>query len=226
MKNSFSNKRETKKHSGFNKYIEKNNVGKSILVKIIFMFLLSMAFGETTALANSGTKYKRDTVDVSGVSFDVERVVENQKLDLFGKGLFKYLSLIKVVAGGLYVEPGTEKSEVLSDVPKQLELQYFISVKAKDFVKVTRKGIRQNVSPSVYDKIEAQIEQLNRLYKDIKPGDRYTLTYIPGKGTTLAHNGNPLGTIKGADFASALYSIWLGHKKPMDKKFRSALLNG
>ena len=36
-------------------------------------------------------------------------------------------------------------------------------------------------------------------------------------------NGTPKGLIEGADFAAALFSIWLG-PNPIDSKFKQALL--
>ncbi|MDD1633559.1 MAG: chalcone isomerase family protein, partial [Methylococcaceae bacterium] len=62
----------------------------------------------------------------------------------------------------------------------------------------------------------------NRLYRDVKEGDRYALDYAPGKGTTLSLNGSPLGTIEGADFAAAYYAIWLG-AKPISDTMRDEL---
>ena len=58
---------------------------------------------------------------------------------------------------------------------------------------------------------------------DVEPGDRYTLTYIPGEGTELALNGVPRGTIAGADFAAAIFTLWLGDK-PIDERFKQSLL--
>ncbi len=49
------------------------------------------------------------------------------------------------------------------------------------------------------------------------------LTYIPGTGTELALNGRPMGVIEGADFAAAIFSLWLG-ENPYDKRFKNALL--
>lgn len=51
------------------------------------------------------------------------------------------------------------------------------------------------------------------------------MTYVPGKGTELTLNGDPLGTIEGADFAAALYAMWLGDK-PMNQSFKRQLLEG
>ena len=62
------------------------------------------------------------------------------------------------------------------------------------------------------------------MYEDVKPGDRYSLTYIPGKGTELALNGEPKGIVEGSEFAAALFSIWLG-KKPIDESFKKQILD-
>ncbi|MDA8138151.1 MAG: chalcone isomerase family protein [Desulfobacteraceae bacterium] len=67
------------------------------------------------------------------------------------------------------------------------------------------------------------MEYHNSLYRDVKPGDRYALTYILGKGTQLSLNGTPLGLIPGAEFASALFAMWLGHN-PMNEAFKEQLL--
>jgi hypothetical protein len=61
------------------------------------------------------------------------------------------------------------------------------------------------------------------LYVDVQPGDRYSLTYIPGRGTELALNGEPRGVIEGAEFAAALFSIWIG-REPIDKSFKNQIL--
>ena len=50
---------------------------------------------------------------------------------------------------------------------------------------------------------DRRIDRMNRHYRDIKPGDRYALTFIPGRGTELSLNGTALVTIEGDDFAAA-----------------------
>ncbi|MFM8357803.1 MAG: chalcone isomerase family protein, partial [Verrucomicrobiota bacterium] len=66
-------------------------------------------------------------------------------------------------------------------------------------------------------------DRLNRAYRDIRPGDRYTLTYLPGRGTTLRLNDTELVTIEGADFAGAYFRIWLGDD-PISPALRDQLL--
>ncbi len=57
----------------------------------------------------------------------------------------------------------------------------------------------------------------------MKPGDRYSLTYLPGEGTELAKNGVPLALVPGEDFARAYFGIWLG-EDPLDRDLRDQLL--
>jgi hypothetical protein len=61
------------------------------------------------------------------------------------------------------------------------------------------------------------------LCRNVLPGDRYALTYVPGEGTRLSRNGEVLGSIPGDDFARAVFSIRLG-VNPIDKAFRDRLL--
>ena len=83
--------------------------------------------------------------------------------------------------------------------------------------------IAKNVDKATFQRLEAKIEIHSKMYEDVKPGDRYSLTYIPGKGTELALNGESKGTVQGSEFAAALFSIWLGNK-PIDKSFKKQIL--
>ena len=82
---------------------------------------------------------------------------------------------------------------------------------------------RQTDYSEAFESLKPRLEKLNALYRDVQPGDRYSLTYVPGKGTELALNEEPLGIIEGAEFASALYAMWLG-EKPMNKSFKQQVL--
>ena len=160
---------------------------------------------------------------VSGVVFDKQLRTNQFTLDLRGAGVLRYMVFIKAYAGALYLPQGVGNDQILSDVPKSLEVEYFHPIDGEDFGPATIKGMAQNVGAETVDALRDRIEYHNSLYEDIQPGDRYSLTYIPGTGTILALNGEPKGTIEGADFAAALFSIWLG-PEPIDPKFKLALL--
>jgi len=83
--------------------------------------------------------------------------------------------------------------------------------------------MKKNVDKATIERLRQQIDHHNSLYEDVGPGDRYALTYIPGKGTELALNGEPKGVVEGADFATALFSIWIG-QEPIDETFKRQIM--
>jgi hypothetical protein len=131
--------------------------------------------------------------------------------------------VIKAYVAALYLGDGVQPDAVLADVPKRLEINYFYTIAALDFVKATDVTIAANTDIATLTRLRPQIDTLSALYRDVKPGDRYTLTYIPGRGTELALNQQALGMIPGAEFARAMFAIWLG-AKPLDAALKSQLL--
>ena len=160
---------------------------------------------------------------VEGVTFDKACMEADQQLKLRGAGLFRYMYFIKAYVGALYLPADVASNQALEDVPKRLEVSYFHAIQGEDFGPATISGIRKNVDDATFRRIQPQIELHNSLYKDVQPGDRYALTYIPGQGTTLALNGAKLGVIPGEEFASALFAIWLG-ADPINREFKKDLL--
>jgi hypothetical protein len=161
--------------------------------------------------------------EIEGVHFENTYETDGIQMKIQGTGLLRYLGFIKAYVGALYLEEGSSIEDVLSDKPKRLEVEYFHAIKGEDFGISTNKVIAKNTDALTLEKIRPQIDYHNSLYEDVHPGDRYSLTYIPGKGTELALNGKTKGIIKGADFASALFSMWLG-EFPMNEPFKKQLL--
>ena len=160
--------------------------------------------------------------EVAGVKFSETHVVDGKTLHIAGTGLLRYWGF-KAYTGALYLEKGVAVDEVLSDRAKRLELEYFRAIKGEDFGPATDKYIAKNVDATTYERLRPQIAYHNSLYEDVQPGDRYSLTYIPGRGTELALNGEPKGIIEGTEFAAAVFSIWLG-SKPINDSFKNQIL--
>ncbi len=180
----------------------------------ILLFLAVLSAVLTASAAASETE---------NVFFEDHVIVENTLLSKRGAGLFRYLGFIRAYAGALYVENGKPTEEVLNNSAKRLELEYFVNIDGEDFGPVTNKLLGRNIEPEILAGIKGRVEKLNALYEDVSPGDRYSLTFIPGKGTELALNGEPKGFIEGDDFGSAIYTIWLG-QNPVSKSFRNQLM--
>jgi hypothetical protein len=161
--------------------------------------------------------------EIEGIHFENRYETEGVRLRIQGTGLFRYMGIIKAYVGAFYLEEETSIEDVLSDIPKRLEVEYFHALKGEDFGITTNKVIAKNTDPQTLQKIRPQIEYHNSLYEDVQPGDRYSLTYIPERGTELALNGKTKGIIHGTDFATALFSMWLG-EFPMNEPFKKQLL--
>ena len=149
-------------------------------------------------------------------------VVGDRKLKLTGEGMLRYWGF-KIYTGAFYLEEGSSVDEALADRAKRIEIKYLRPIRAKEFGVATDKNIAVNVDEETLKRLRPKIEYHNSLYEDVLPGDRYSLTYIPGRGTELALNGEPKGTIRGADFAAAIFSIWLG-PDPINLSFKNQIL--
>lgn len=165
--------------------------------------------------------------EIAGVHF-AERVdVGQTPMVLQGAGLLRYRVVFKGYAAALYVDErvAADDDAQLTGQPRRLEIEYFWSIPKDRFAQATRDGVSRNVSAGRYSAIEGDVERLNELYRDVQPGDRYALTYLPGSGVELSLNGESLGRVPGSDFADAIFAIWLGDV-PLDAGLKQALLGG
>lgn len=162
---------------------------------------------------------------VDAFTFPDEYHIGQDILTLRGTGLVRELFFIKVVAAALYVQDGTPVDQALFDVGKRIEMESFRTIPADDFIREAEIALSENVPAATIDMLRPRLDQLHQAYEDLKPGDRYALTYLPNSGTYLELNGNPRLRIEGADFAAAYFEIWLGGK-PIHKKLKAQLLGG
>jgi len=162
---------------------------------------------------------------VKGVKFADRLRIEQTELKLTGVATLKWALLFDVYAGAFYLPEGYASSRWTDEVPKRLELAYFRNFTAEDFSISSDKLLRDNLPAADYLSLAERLQQFYQLFRDIKPGDRYSLTYRSGSGTELRFNDQLLGVAPGADFAVAYFGIWLG-PQPINKGFRDRLLGG
>lgn len=161
---------------------------------------------------------------LEGVPFARELQLEDTSLALRSLGLLRWYFLKGYVAG-LYLGDGVTPEAALDDVPKRLEIHYFHGVPGDAFGPAAERVLERSLDAETLSELRERIDRIAALYQDVEPGDRYSLTYLPGRGTELARNGTPLGLIPGADFATAYFGIWLG-PEPLDRDLRDQLLQG
>jgi hypothetical protein len=163
--------------------------------------------------------------EVEGVTFSPSvRTAAGEALELRGVGLLRYRVLFKGYVAALYLADGPSESDMVPpDVGGRLEIEYFWKIRAEDFARVTLDGVSRNVDADTFASLEEPINRFNTFYRDVRPGDRYALTYLPGLGIELALNGERLGIIEGEELASAIFAIWFGDY-PADESLKLELL--
>jgi hypothetical protein len=148
---------------------------------------------------------------------------DGARFDLVGATTFRWMSVIKVYDARLHLGAGDPPARVFADIPVRLQLTYHRGFTAAEIIKGGDTLLARNVKADSLAALRERLALINRAYRDVREGDSYTLTYVPGKGTTLRLNGSPLVTIPGHDFAAAYFRIWLGDD-PISESMRDALL--
>lgn len=157
-----------------------------------------------------------DTLEVGG-----------KKLVLNGLGVREATMFnVNVYVAGLYVQRRSRNpADILrGDQVRLIHLRFVHDVGRKDVTKSFNEGFEKNASDLV-PAIRPQIQQFMSLLPSFKDGSTLTLSYVPDVGTRVSVNGKAVGTIPGADFARALFAIWLGPHPP-NAGLKRGLLGG
>lgn len=161
--------------------------------------------------------------EVEGIPFAEVVDEEGAPLRLAGAGVFRWKWLFRVYAVAHYLPPGAGPAGPSSDVARRLEFSYLVDIERGGFGKAADELLARNFPPEALAPLRERLDRLHAAYVDVKAGDRYALTYLPGQGTELTHNGRHLALVEGADFARAYFAIWLG-EAPIDARLRDRLL--
>lgn len=157
-----------------------------------------------------------------GECFPQSSFFNNQKYPLAGTGLFRYWGF-KVYAMALYADPEDAlKATILNPVPKRLVIHYFRDFEARDF-RESQKISLENPFKMDIEELKSKLLEMGDLYRPVKKGDEYSITFIPGVGTQLELDGEILGTIEGDDFQKAYFGIWLSDNSVKESLRRQIL---
>jgi hypothetical protein len=149
---------------------------------------------------------------LAGVTLPDTATVGGQALVLNGMGLREKF-FVDVYVGGLYVKAKSAdaKAIIAADEPKRIVMHFIYSSVPADKMRETyTEGFAANGG----DAFKAQVQTLNGYMEDLTSGDQVVLDYVPGTGTTVSVKGKVKGTIEGADFMKALFSVYLGATPP------------
>lgn len=125
---------------------------------------------------------------------------------LQGEATLRFIGL-RIYHARLWALPDF-RSDKLGEQPLLLELDYLRDFKGSAIAERSLQEMRRVGTVS-----EAQgqrwLEQMQRIFPDVKAGDRLTGQWLPGQGAAFWHNGRSIGRIPEAEFASLFFGIWL-----------------
>jgi len=153
--------------------------------------------------------------------------LESNELILNGSGLREKL-WFDLYACGLYLQSkSTNASEIVNgDEPMGIHLEILSSLLSKKkLTDAFNEGVGKTNSEEVVKRIESKLDTfLNFVENEITVGDKYTIVYTPDTGTSFYINNKKKGTIKGLEFKSAIFNIWLA-SSPVDGDLKNELLS-
>jgi Chalcone isomerase-like len=108
------------------------------------------------------------------------------------------------------------------DRPFALDIRYAMNVKGRD---LSERSIKEMKGLGFTDpeKLARWEKAMDRVFPDIKPGDRLVGIHVPGKEARFYSNDRLLGSVADPEFARAFFGIWLD-EKTSEPKLRSKLL--
>ncbi|MCB9756939.1 MAG: chalcone isomerase family protein [Candidatus Omnitrophica bacterium] len=175
----------------------------------------------TTFLCSIFISFNANAAQIVGVNFEETYQDEGISMTLQGTGL-KTVVFFKAFVAGFYTD-AIDQEIVLGQTAKRIEVEYFVKIPGKKLNNFTIDTMKENITNEQFNSIAAEVDLMGQYFVDLKPGDRFSLTYIPGVGTKFAHNDQLTGVIQGNDFAKALFSVWIG-EKPFDQNLKNQIL--
>lgn len=118
----------------------------------------------------------------------------------------------------------TDAAAFSMNKPFALSLQYLMNFDGAD---LARRSVEEmdGQQPLTGEKAVRWQAELEKLFPDVKKGDRITAIYLPAKGTRLYYNGKFRGSISDPDFSSRFMGIWMSPKTSEPEVRRKLLKN-
>ena len=164
---------------------------------------------------------------VAGVDLPESIQVEQQTLTLNGAGIrSKYF--MDVYVAGLYLPSASTDARAIvsADAPQSMQLTIISShITRSRLIDTIEDGIKLSAGKD-FPRYQPMLKELwDALTFEVKVGDRFEFTYLPGKGTHFYRNGALLRVLPEFDFKKVLFGIWLG-EEPVQPPLKKALLGG
>jgi hypothetical protein len=184
-------------------------------MKIAHVALATLLFAASPVLARP----------VAGIEVAETLSAEGKTLKLNGAGIRKKF-VVKVYVGALYLEDASTDAAAIikSDAVRVVKMTFLREVEKAKLINAFKEGFEKN-SAAKAAALLPHLDKVAAAIGDAKNGTVMTVSYAPGKGTTISMQGSGSVTIEGKDFGDAIFLSWLG-SKPADDGLKTELLAG
>jgi Chalcone isomerase-like len=161
--------------------------------------------------------------ELNGVTAPETASAGGKELKLNGMGLRKK-AFFKVYVAALYLESKSKDAAAIlaADSVRRVEMTMLRDLGREKVVEAINDGIQKN-APEALPKLKERLGKFTSAIPDLKEGEKLTLMYVPGTGTSVTGGSGQAMTVEGKDFADALFSVWLG-KEPVSESLRDGML--
>jgi hypothetical protein len=125
---------------------------------------------------------------------------------LQGEATLRFFGL-QIYRARLWVGPDF-RAEMPGERPAVLELEYLRDFKGAAIAERSLKEMRR-AGPLPEAQAQRWLTQMQRVFPDIRAGDRLTGHFHPVQGATFWHNGRAVGQVADADFGRTFLGIWI-----------------
>ncbi len=156
-------------------------------------------------------------IEIGGVNLPDTYTLNDNNLVLNGAGLRKKV-VIKVYACGLYIPEKSSNSETILNADSAIAVRMHFIYKKVDQEKLISAWNEGFASSGVTETMAEKISQFNAFFnRPANKHDIYMITYDKINGTSVYINEELQGSIPGAAFRKAVFSIWLGEETALPK---------
>jgi hypothetical protein len=163
---------------------------------------------------------------VGGVEMADKKSIKGADLTLNGAGVrSKYF--MDVYVAGLYLP---ERSKQPDSIVKANEIQSMRLMITSS--RITKKRLQDSIEEGIrlsagkdFPRYAPMLDDLwSALTFEVKVGDVFDFTYVPGEGTHFIRNSEELRLLPEFEFKQVLFGIWLG-KDPIQDSLKKELLS-
>ncbi len=144
-------------------------------------------------------------------------VADTPGMRVLGEGRLRFLG-IHVYDSSLWV-PGDAWAP---ERPFALDIRYAMNIRGRELTERSLVEMRRlgHADPEKLRRWEAEMD---RVFPDIRPGDRLVGVSVPGREARFYSQDRFLGTVADPEFARAFFAIWL-HPETSEPRLRAQML--